>query len=460
MKLLKQLAKIVGKENSADDLEDGVLRSYDATKQRALPDVVVKPGSREEVSEILKVASETETPIYPRGAGSGLSGGAVPLKGGVVMDFARMRQIIEIDPSNSRAIVEPGVLTGDFQREVEKHGLFYPPDPASADFSTIGGNLAENAGGLRGFKYGVTRDYVLAAEVVLADGSIIHTGAKTLKSVTGYDLTSLFVGSEGTLCVFTEATLRLIPLPESVRTVLAYFDDVTDALRAAAAIMRSPIPPRATEFLDEASIECVRDYGGFSIPDRAKSFLLIDVDGPYETAAREQAKVEEICQASNAYETIRGVTPEERERLWAPRRAISPAVYLKGAVKINEDLCVPPNKTGDILRKIHAVSEKYEIPIINFGHIADGNIHTNLMVDDTPDDLKNAHRAVAEIFGEVVKLGGTLSGEHGIGNRKSEVIEIEIPPRELRLMRDIKMLLDPKGILNPGKMYPAVGADG
>lgn len=452
--LYKEFEGIVGEQYISDADVDRVCHSYDATKQRAMPDVVIRPGSAQEISAILKLANERLIPVYPRGAASGLTGGAVPLHGGIAMDMTRMNRILEIDEANLIAVVEPGVVVADFQREVEASGLLYPPDPASNKFATMGGSVAECAGGLRGMKYGVTKDYVLALEVVLPTGGIINTGSRTLKSVTGYDLTKLFVGSEGTLGVFTKIVVKLIPPPEKIETIIAYFSSAKDAADTVSSIIAAKIVPRAMEFVDEECIRAVGIYTGFSAAEGTKALLLMEVDGPAETAERSASRVMDICRQNHAFQVKKAETSEEVDELWAVRRLISPALYAISKGKVNEDICVPRSNLARMLESIAEIGEKYGLKIANFGHAGDGNIHINILIDpNEPDQLEHAEAAATDIFREVINLDGTLSGEHGIGNTKSKYLDMELGPGELKLMKDIKNLLDPNGILNPGKIF-------
>lgn len=452
--LYERLEKIVGSESISDKDIDRICHSYDATKQRAMPDVVIKPNSAREISEILKLANEHRIPVYPRGAATGLTGGAVPVYGGIALDMTRMNKIIEIDPANLIATVEPGVIIADFQKEVEKYGLLYPPDPASNKFATMGGSVAECSGGLRGMKYGVTKDYVIALEVVLPTGEIINTGSKTLKSVTGYDLTKLFVGSEGTLGIFTKIVVKLIPPPESIETVRAYFRSIIDAANTVSSIIAEKIVPRTLEFVDEECIRAVGVYTNFKVPEETKAMLLIETDGSIETAEKDALKIIEICKNNNAFEVEKAKTEQEKDSLWDIRKLISPALYAISKGKINEDICVPRSNLAKMLESLNNISNKYKLKIANFGHAGDGNIHVNILVDpNNEDELNRAESAVEDIFKEAIMLDGTLSGEHGIGNTKSKYLSMEIGERELRLMKDIKKLFDPNGILNPGKYF-------
>ncbi len=452
-KALDELIRVLGRERVLTAIEDRICYSYDGTKQKALPDIVIRPGDTSDVSNTLKIANEYEVPIYARGAGSGLTGGAVPLMGGIVFDLKNMDRIIEICPEDFIATVEPGVVTKHLQDEVAKFDLFYPPDPSSAAFSTIGGNVAECAGGITGLKYGVTRDYVLALEIVLPDGSVINTGGETLRSATGYDLTRLFTGSEGTLGVFTKITVKLIPKPEKIQTLAAYFSDKDDAVDAADLIIDNNILPRTLEFLDYMTINAVRGYSGTDFGEEVKALLLIDLDGTEENISHELPVVEKACKECKAFKTIAAETSKERDSIWAVRRSISPALYNIAPHKINEDICVPRSKIKEMLQKVDRINEDQTMYIANFGHIGDGNIHVNIMYNDDPGQAELAESTVNKVMKEVVALGGSISGEHGIGNKKSQFMDLEIPPREYEIMKRFKNYFDPKGIMNPGKMF-------
>ncbi len=447
-KALNELTRAVGQERVLSAIEDRICYSYDGTKQKVLPDIVVRPGDTNDVSNTLKIANKYEVPICARGAGSGLTGGAVPLMGGIVFDLKNMNRIIEICPDDFVATVEPGVVTKGLQDEAAKFDLFYPPDPSSAAFSTIGGNVAECAGGITGLKYGVTRDYILALEIVLPDGSVINTGRKA-----GYDLTRLFTGSEGTLGVFTKITVKLIPMPEKIQTVAAYFSDKDGAIDAADLIIDNNILPRTLEFLDQMTISAVRGYTGTDIGEDVKALLLIDIDGTEESISHEIPIIENVCKECNAFRIKVAETSKERDVIWATRRSISPALYNIAPHKINEDICVPRSKIKEMLQRVDRIKEGHPIYIANFGHIGDGNIHVNIMYSDDPGQKELAEVIVNKVMREVVELGGSISGEHGIGNKKSQFMELEIPPHEYEIMKRFKGYFDPKGIMNPGKMF-------
>ncbi len=445
---LNELMKVMSRERVLTAVEDRICYSYDGTKQKALPDIVVRPENTTDVSNTLKIANKYEVPICARGAGSGLTGGAVPLMGGIVFDLKNMNRIIEICPDDFVATVEPGVVTKQLQDEVAKFDLFYPPDPSSAAFSTIGGNVAECAGGITGLKYGVTRDYILALEIVLPDGSVINTGRKA-----GYDLTRLFTGSEGTLGIFTKITVKLIPKPEKIQTLAAYFSNKDDAIDAADLIIDNNILPRTLEFLDQMTINAVRGYTGADIDEEVKALLLVDIDGTEESIGHEMPIIENACRESKAFRTKVADTAKERDAIWASRRSISPALYNIAPHKINEDICVPRSKIKEILRRVDQIKEGQPIYIANFGHIGDGNIHVNIMYSDDPGQEALAEIIVNKVMKEVVALGGSISGEHGIGNKKSQFMELEVPPQEYEIMKRFKSYFDPKGIMNPGKMF-------
>ena len=452
--LIREVKAIVGEGNLSTTREDRICYSYDATGQTFLPDGVVFPGSVGEVSSILRLASKHSLPIVPRGAGSGFTGGSLPVKGGLVLSTERMTRILEVDRENLLCVVEPGVVTWDLQEEVEAMGLFYPPDPSSLKFSTIGGNIAECAGGPRGLKYGVTRDYVLGLEVVLPDGEVINTGGRTLKGVVGYDLTRLFVGSEGTLGMVTKAVLKLLPLPQTARTILALFSDMAEAARTISAIIASGILPAALEFIDRECIRCVSDYREMGISG-ADAILLIEVDGAEAVVEKESLHIERICRDRGSQDVRVAGDRKGRKRLWEARRAISPSLRRLNPHKINEDVVVPRTRIPDLVAGVREIGGRYGIKTACFGHGGDGNIHVNLMIDRAiPGEAERAERAVREIFDLTLRLGGTISGEHGIGTTKAPYLRMEVGEREMALMRAIKEAFDPKGIMNPGKIFP------
>ena len=449
--VLKELAAIVGPAHLFTGPEELVVYSYDATRTASLPAAVVCPATAREVSQILLLANRRRFPVVPRGAGTGMSGGSVPIRGGLVLSFERMNRILEIDERNHMAIVEPGVITGDLQREVEARGLFYPPDPASQQFCTLGGNIAECAGGLRAVKYGVTRDYVLGLEVVLPTGEIIETGSHTLKSVAGYDLTRLIVGSEGTLGVVTKIIVRLLPRPESVETLSAFFPDIRSAGRAVAGISAGPIRPRALELIDSGALRAVETYLKEDVSHGAGAMVLAEVDGSPQAAASDAEVLERACRKAGAVTVTRATDKREQDRIWKLRRAISPALYTIKPRKINEDIVVPPARVPDILAEVQDIAKRHGLLIVCFGHAGDGNIHVNIMLEE--GERPQAELAVKEIFAAVLRMQGSISGEHGIGITKAPFLPMEAGEQALEAMRRIKRALDPNNILNPGKIF-------
>ena len=403
----------------------------------------------------MELANRERLPVIPRGAGSGFTGGTLPVKGGIVLVLTRMNAILAIDEDNLTAVVQPGVITAHLQSAVEKLGLFYPPDPASKDFSTIGGNVAECAGGPRCLKYGVTKDYVLGLEVVSPTGAILRTGGATMKNVVGYDLTRLFVGSEGTLGIVTEITLKLLPLPEAKQTILAWFDSIDGAARAVAAIVKNKIIPVTLEFLDATTLDCLRRGSSLTLPDAARAALIIEVDGEPEVTQRQAQRIEAIIAPLGIVEIQIAADRDESERIWHVRRSVSPSLRKVNPNKFNEDIVVPPSQVPSMIRALEQISARYDLPIVNFGHAGDGNIHVNVMADlGVPGTGEKVERAVDEIFRATIERGGSISGEHGIGTTKMPFIELEVNRATIACMKAIKHALDPNNILNPGKIFP------
>ncbi|MBW1635012.1 MAG: FAD-binding protein [Deltaproteobacteria bacterium] len=453
-KIIRSLRDIVGKENVYTENSDRITHSYDATQKSYLPDVVVYAHSAEQVSEVVKIADSLSIPLLPRGAGSGFTGGTLPVQGGIVLVLTRMNRILSIDTDNLIAVVEPGVVTSELQREVEKLGLFYPPDPASKDFCTLGGNVAECAGGPRCVKYGVTKDYILGLQVVTASGEIIRTGGKTLKNVVGYDLTKLFVGSEGTLGIVTEIVLKLLPKPEAKKTMLVQFETIDGAARAVADIIRAKIIPTTLEFLDAATIGCIRDISPIPLPDECRALLIIEVDGDSDVIEKQAARILDIIRPLGVLDTRIAETDAESEEIWEVRRKVSPSLRKVNPDKFNEDIVVPRSKVPDMITALEHLSEKYDVPIVNFGHAGDGNIHVNVMVDLAEDGMQEkVDMVMKEIFHAAVALEGSISGEHGIGISKMDYLGMEIDNSTLDYMRRIKRALDPNNTLNPGKIF-------
>ena len=448
----KEIERLIGKNKVKTSLDWRLVYSYDGTPTgyKGIPDIVVFPETTEDVSKILAFANEEKIPVYPRGAGSGLTGGAAPLEGGIVISTEKMNRILEIDEDNLAVLTEPGVVTYDLQKEVEKRGLFYPPDPSSYKYSTIGGNIAENAGGPRCVKYGVTKDYVMQLEVVFADGTVANVGSKAVKSVAGYNLKDLIVGSEGTLAFITRAYLKLIPAPEAVRTAMAIFPKVEQAAQAVADMFKAKVIPTACEFLDRNSIIAVENYAKIGLPTHAEGLLIIEVDG-YEAIVDELIKrVAEVCKKAGAEEIKIASDPSEREAIWTARRAVSPAIVQLKPKKINEDVVVPRSRIPDLIKNVYKIADKYNLMVVNFGHAGDGNIHVNFMYE--PEEEERVEKAVREVFLLTLKLEGSVSGEHGIGWMKKEFLPLEVGDA-LEKMKAIKKALDPNNILNPGKIF-------
>ncbi len=427
---------------------------FDASSMQGAPSAVVKPVSTDEVVQVLRFANQQRTPVVPRGAGTGMTGGAVPVNDAIVLSLDGMNNILEIDEKNMIAIVEPGVINGHLQEKLEDRGLFYPPDPASMNFCTLGGNVAENAGGPRAIKYGVTRDYVLGFEVVLPDGRVLTTGGKNYKDVVGYDLTRLIVGSEGTLCVVTKIFLKVLPLPAETMTLLCTYSQINDAALTVSKITSSGIVPRALEFMDNGSIRAVESYREFGLPTDAEALLLIEVDGSRASVSEEADKIASACISQNGRVSVAD-DMFAKQRIWEARRAISPALYRIKPTKINEDIVVPRGRIPEMLQALKGISEKYDLKIVNFGHAGDGNIHVNIMTDkNNKDEYQRARTAVEDIFRVTLRLEGTISGEHGVGLTKKQYIGMELSETNLEIMKAIKKVFDPNGIMNPGKIFP------
>ena len=452
-KAVSQLRNILKPEcllTGQNDLED---YSTDSTKLKYLPEAVAFPSTDEEISEILRLANKFCFPVVPRGAGSGKTGGALPVKGGLVLVMDRFNRILEIDRENLIAKAEPFVITAHLQEEVEKAGLFYPPDPASTDVSTLGGNVAENAGGLRGLKYGVTGDYVLGLKVVLPTGEIIKTGVETVKGVAGYDLTSLIVGSEGTLAVVTSITLKLLPKPETKKTMAACFSDMITAAKTVSNIIRHRILPATLEFIDRPSIDCVRSQIEIKLPENTGAVLLIEVDGDRELVEREAYRIKRICDENGVIDFKLASDEKEVDLLWDARRKISPSLLELKPGKISEDIVVPRSRIPELIAFLGVLSEKYNLPVPAYGHAGDGNIHVNILLDrEIPEEVSKGGKIVKELFRKVISLGGTITGEHGIGITKAPYMEMEFSKPAIELMKRLKNAFDPNNILNPGKI--------
>jgi glycolate oxidase len=446
-----EFRSIVGDEWFLDTPEDLATYSYDGFLLEFKPDAVVIPGGTDEISKIMKLANRERVNIIPRGAGTNICGGSVARKGGMIIAFHRMNRILEIDPEDRCAVVQPGVVNADLQKEVARYGLMYPPDPASMFVSSIGGNVALNAGGPRGVKYGVTRDYLLGLEVVLPSGEVIKTGGKTLKNVSGYDLTRLFCGSEGTLGIFTEITLRLIPLPPAKATLQAVFSNLDDAATTVSAIIGSGIVPTTLELMDRVVLDVIRNYGGAEFSNEAEALLLIEVDGEEVSVEGQGQRIERFCKERGAIEVERTSSPEEAERLWQARRTAFGAVARLRPNCIVEDATVPVKRLSDIIRKIVQLADKYQLKIAILAHAGDGNLHPLIMTDlRDREEMSRIDKALEELYEAAIGMGGTLSGEHGIGIAKDRFMTMEFSQSAIEIMRGIKRVFDPNNILNPG----------
>ena len=450
------MVDLIGSEHVRSDPASLDAYGQDALREGHAPWLVVFPGSTQDVAAIARVCHESRVPLVARGAGTGYTGGAVPTRGGIVMSMERLDRILEIDELNLLAVVQPHVITGDLQQAVEAVGLFYPPDPASLSQCSIGGNVAECAGGPRAFKYGTTKRYVLALELVLPTGEIIRTGSKAVKNVVGYDLTQLIVGSEGTLAIVTEITLRLIPRPPARATVLALFANIPSAVDAVTALIQQRVTPATVELVDADSLEAVRVYTGAEVaPAGTGAALIVEVDGMRAAVEEEATIVMATCRGAGATSVSRASDESDRERLWQSRRLLSESLRATGLLKINHDVVVPRGRVPQLFDVIQELKERYRLRIAAFGHAGDGNIHVNLMVDRTDrSERERARQAERVLFERVVELEGSISGEHGIGFAKAPYIGIELSADAIALMKRVKNAFDPRGILNPGKLFP------
>lgn len=432
--------------------------AFDASFGHYLPELVVQPIHRDEVVQLVQLANEYKIPLYPRGQATCLSGGPLPVEGGIVLDLSKWNQKLEIDVEDLTATVSPGVLTADIQQAALQHGLFYPPDPSSSKVSTIGGNVAENSGGPRGLKYGVTGDYVLGLEVVTPQGKVIRTGGRTIKNVTGYNLTKLIVGSEGTLGVVTEIILRLIPKPKASVSLMAIFDSIIDAGKSISKVLSSGILPAAMEIMDQECIKAVENFKPSGLPIDAAAIVLIELDGHPQAIKDELEQVKEICEELGARRVELAHTPEEAAKLWEARRMVSPAIAKIKPTKISEDATVPRSQIPAMFERLHQIRDKYNLNLVVFGHAGDGNLHPNILTDiRDKEEMKRVERAITEIFEAALELGGTLSGEHGIGTMKAPYMEMELGQDGLDMLRRVKEAWDPNNIMNPGKIFPKPG---
>jgi len=454
-KHLQYFKQIVGNDNVKSDKAHLIAYCYDATKTRFQPDAVVFPRDEQDVSKILSYCNKHKIIVVPRGAGSGFTGGALPSSGGIILSLERyMNKILEIDMQNMVAVVQPGVINMTLQKAVQEVGLFYPPDPASQEYSTIGGNVSENAGGMRAAKYGITKDYVMALKAVLPNGQIIRAGKKTIKDVAGYNLAGILVASEGTLAVITEITLKLIPKPKYQQTYMGIFPDVNSAMNAVFKSLSSGANPVAMEFLDALVIKALKEKLNVDLPKDAGAVLVGDVDGNLPQEIDYQLEVlKKSFKENGSSDFVVATDQQEANKLWYARRNASPSITIYGDIKLNEDISVPRSKLPIALEKIYAISDKYGLTTPCFGHSGDGNIHVNVMVNSkNQGELEKGHKAIEEIFSMVIELGGTLSGEHGIGLSKAAFMHIAFNQAEMELFNTIKKAFDPNNILNPFKM--------
>ena len=453
--VLKRLSRIFGPSRYLDSPEDRLTYSYDGTPLlKKIPEAIVIPQTKEEIAELLKLANEEHFAVVPRGSGSGLSGGSVPVDDSIVLLMSRWNRILEIDTDNLTMTVEPGVITASVHKAAEERGLFYPPDPGSMTICTIGGNVAENAGGLRGLKYGVTKNYVLGLETVLPTGEIIFSGGKCVKDVAGYNLKDFFVGSEGTLGVFTKILLRLIPKPAASRTILAYFNSRRDAAAVVSDLIARRIVPATVEYLDRTTIRCVEEYAHLGLPTSIESLLLLEVDGHPAVIEEEASTISEIASRNSSAGVTIARDETEAIRLKTARRAAFSALARVRPTTILEDVTVPRSEVGEMLDRIDAIARENDVTFGNFGHAGDGNLHPTCLTDERDTaEIKRAERAFDAIFNESMKMGGTISGEHGTGLAKRQFLPALAGLPAIEMMRSIKQVVDPRGVLNPGKIF-------
>ena len=455
--IINSLKLILGNQNVLTDYEDRYCYAYDATaigEALYLPDAVVLPENKEQICQVVKIANENNIPIVPRAAGTNLVGGCIPLKGGIVMHLSKMNKILNIDRNNLICTVQPGVIVGNLQQEVSDLGLFYPPDPASLKVSTIGGSIAQSSGGPRGFKYGTTKDYVLGLEVMLADGTLLKTGGTTVKNVTGYNLTQLFVGSEGTLGIVVEATLKLIPKPEEQQVMLAYFESINQAAEAITGIISAKITPATLDIMDKNTMTTIENFHHVGLPTNMEAVLVLEVDGFKESVAVQTQQIIDICNKFGAKNIRVSQNQQEADELWFARRSAFGAVARLRPNVLTEDAVVPRDKIPEFITKTREIFDRYNLTVCIMGHAGDGNIHPNVSLDlRNKEEAENFEKAAEELFDTAIELGGSLSGEHGIGMLKSGFMRKALDENSIKYMKEIKKLFDPKNILNPGKIF-------
>ncbi|GAA5070905.1 FAD-binding oxidoreductase [Lysobacter panacisoli] len=452
--LASRLHALLG-EGWRTDPSERLAYAYDNSRRHSLPDAVALPATREQVVALVRACHDARVPVIARGRGTNTTGAAVPVAGGVVVSFERMNRILDIRPGDRCAVVEAGVLNGDLQSALKPHGLFWPPDPTSAAYSTVGGNLACNAGGPRAVKYGASRDNVLALTAVTGTGELIHCGTATTKGATGYDLQRLLVGSEGTLALIVEASLRLTPMPQARRALRALYRDVSSAAQAVARLMAQPVTPSMLEFMDGDAVRLARDVGGADLPPEAGALLMIEADGDAQTLPFAIEALMRAAEGDGLVSLDDAADEASREKLWAARKALSPSLRTLAPGKINEDVVVPVSRIPQLVDGVQSLSREFALPIVCFGHAGNGNLHVNLLYhpEDAAENAR-AHAAMARVFALALSLGGTLSGEHGIGLAKREFMPQAIDAPTLAMMRAVKAAFDPAGILNPGKLLP------
>lgn len=449
---ISRLQSIAGPGYLFTDPVDCYAYSYDNSRKIFPPEAVIFALETAQVRDIILLCNQYRVPVTPRGRGTGTAGGSLPEKGGLALSLERMRKIVRVDPADRVIVAEPGVLNQEIQAAARPHGFFWPPDPSSSAYCSIGGNLATCAAGPHAVKYGVTRDHVLGLQAVTGSGEIIRTGCHTTKGVVGYDLTRLLIGSEGTLAVITEATLKLTPLPRGVSGITAHYADIAHCAEAIAAIMALPHVPSALEFLDSAALDLIRGRHPGMLPDNSRAMLMIEVDGGEAEIAESERDVRLACRNDGL---ITAETSADPAALWAVRKALSPLLRDIAPKKINEDIVVPVSRLPELLQGLGELSREYRIANVNFGHAGNGNIHVNLLVNpDDADEMQRAEICLERVFDLVLKLEGTLSGEHGVGREKRAYVGREIDAATLALMKQIKLVFDPNAILNPGKLFP------
>ncbi len=451
---IEELTQEIGEKHVFIDPERLEAYNFDGTDYRHLPDAVVEPSTTEQVSKLMKLATKYKIPVIPRGAGTGLSGGALATSGGVILSFLKMNKIRKIDEVNMIACVQPGLINLHLHEALAEKGLYYPPDPASYDTSSIGGNIAEDAGGPHCYKYGTTRDYILGMEVVLPNGEIIRTGVKTRKGVVGYDLNNLIISSEGTLGIVTEAILRLIPLPQNIMTMLVFFPNIQKVIDSMTGFSKNRIVPGTMEFMDKACVKLLRGRIQFTVPDATEVLMIIELDGENSEIEKQMETVGEICFENDAFDIFLAESSHKRQGLWEVRRSFREIIKETVKYKRAEDVVVPISEIPKLLAGNYAIAEKYDFVSYNYGHLGDGNVHANMTnMEKSNDVIQRGHLAFKEVFELTLKLGGTISGEHGVGITKKPYLGMELSAESIRIQKEIKKIFDPHNILNPGKIF-------